>query len=253
MPDSATLITAALVDEEGVSEDEVTNPDVLRHRRRCKRHLLRTTHGVWFYRDWPWRQTLDGDTITIPGGQLPSSTIGHTEIDSSFASNAFGKACRPSLTQNPQHLPPLTWVPQATMNYLYQVEQRQGPPNRYSVFGEQTAGDGARKDIWVYPIPTVDTNIAITAERIPPSIGDSSDPGETDQDEILLIPEQYHWTVLYEGLVLRLMKDKGSEQTQIQAAIYKQGLTDMVIQERPGREASHRIVPFGMGGFSRLR
>jgi len=245
-PTSQDQIDHALMDEEGVLEEDLAIPGVLPLRRRCARHLRREVAFVWVYRDWTWRQTARPNaTLTVPAG------VGYVSLGTLTDFLGFGRSMSPQLASQP-NFPPLAWVPAATMNYLFDVEQRQGTPNRFSILSQDPlTGD---QYLYIYPIPTADTLLTIPSERLPPAIVDYGDPAAPGTgDELFLIPEPWVTVVVYEGLVLRLLKDKGSADVAEQRNQYILQLKNMVVENRPGRMAPHRIVPYGVSMSGRIR
>lgn len=240
------LVDYGLMDEDGVDADDLANSDIMPHRRRYKRNLQREVDFIWNYRDWPWKQSGTLSTLVVPAY---NSADPYSFSVAMPDDQGLGRSAAPQLANQPG-LPTLMWVPQATMNYLLLTEKRSGTPTRYSIFTEDTTG---LKKLFLYPLQTVATSVIVPTEIRPPVCHDAGDAADTDPDELVMVPEQYHMAVLYEGMILRAMKDKSSAEYTTQLSLYKLNVKNMVSLERSGREAPHRLLPYGVSARGRTR
>lgn len=232
------MTTAELLTEYGSFYEGIraTSSDYLPFRRRAKRDAQRVVDRTWNLRNWPWKiaeATLSA-TEADPDPDLPADFL------------RFPRAGGAFLAPNQ---PPLAWRPLAELQRLRKRLDRTGTPERYSVGGQTT--DGV-KTLVLEPRVLTTTPVYIVYEPRGPRLVDSLDPGDVAEfqgtDGLARIPEQYHRTVIFEGMRYFQMENKANAQSVLeQLALWRQGEKDMVSQEMQGIEAPHRIPRFRAG------
>lgn len=97
-------------------------------------------------------------------------------------------------------------------------------------------------------IPTGTLTLLLTFDILTAAIVDQVDPGSGLSD---VIPEEWHESALYEGVVMRQMKDKGDiRSASEQRGIYEAAIKAMVLKENPMRGQINRMPPFPLAGMA---
>lgn len=219
--DTKTLVANVLLYQENLPS--ATTGDFVTARKRVKRNAQRAANKIWLHRPWAFR-IVDATVVVTAGlGTIPTFN--------SFGRNGF---VRPLDKTKPA----LLWMPLQKMKELQGGPTNNNDPRWYSMQGQQ-----------LLTFPMGSTSLRCSFQRVVPQLNDDevgiADP---DPDELTLIPEDYHETVVYEWTVYFQMKDKANQQSVTeQLRLAEAGLKAMVENERPGIEAAHNVVPYGTG------
>lgn len=218
--EAQALITQYITDELGTA---TANPET---RAKGLRNLQDVVKEVVNHRNWAFRYGTA--EITFTAGRptttlLPLDYLSWGPAGGLYIKNGVGK--------------PINWMPQATYIRLLETEDRRETiPRAYTEL--QTDDDG-RRTVALYPSITADITCVCHYYRNPPEITDGTDGA------LNFIPPTWHSNVLYNGLVWMSMKDSANIQSKSeQRQIYENCLKQMVREERGGRQAEHRLIPF---------
>jgi hypothetical protein len=185
-------------------------------RARILRNARLETIAMYNLRDWLFRY-INGGTVTIPDSSydaiLPAGWANEGQDGGVWRTGAFAG--------------PLQWTPLGQIKNLQQTYPDQvGDVFRYSV--ENRAG------VWYitcFPKASPAQNLSLYYEGITPEIAD--DPADTG---LARFPTDWRESVIYNGTVLREMRDMGDIQSlPAQTALYNDAVFSMCCTERQGK------------------
>jgi hypothetical protein len=221
------LINDIQDDHEGTSK---TLGNSAAQRLRITRAAQRAADFIWNFRDWPWAYTSGTVSVAATEDIAMPATVGPLGKDGGIWI---------SDSNNPR--PPLQWIPYHRFRDLALSRGRTAEPRVYAEAG-QGASDEKR---WVllYPFNDATRTFAYSARLLPPTLVDESSPSS---DKLFLIPLPWRRTVVYEWTVYYLMKEAGNIQSRSeQLQLAQEALSEMVREERTGRQAPHNLGPYG--------
>jgi hypothetical protein len=216
-----------------------TSGNVLPKRRRAKRNAQRVADRTWGLRNWPWK--IAEATLSAGASLLASAD---PDLPADFL--RFGKSGGVYLEPNQ---PPVHWMALAELLRRRKLLGRRGRPDFYSVGNQSVAGV---KKLLLEPAPETAVDVFIVYEPLAPRLVDELDEEDADEfqgtDGLARFPEQYHRTVIFEGMRYYMMEDKANSQSLTeQLGLWRAGERDMIVNELQGIEAPHRLPPFRPG------
>lgn len=222
--------TGAMIDA-AISIAEEMDPldfDSTDHEVKLLHYLQEIFDEVWNYRTWPFSMRLA--TVTIPAASssadLPADFQEVSHLGGVYLSGTGAV---------------LSWVPPQVL--LEQREAGSGSTDTPDVFSiwDQSLTTGRQK----IQVPTSGSGYSLRLyyKAKSPTLVNATD----GTNNLFFIPDSYHQSVLFSGLVWRLRKDKGDERGWEE--MYKEGLARMCRIERPGKSEVQRMPRAYIGGW----
>lgn len=156
-------------------------------------------------------------------------------MDADFQSIGHDGACHAVLGANKYEL---RWMPPRDMKRAQKGGLTAERPYWYSEGQTTTAG---LHTILLYPFANASVDIEVDYTIVAPTITDATGVGSG----LPRIPVAYHRSVIYEGTVMRRMKDEGDLRSSgEQKTLYEAGIKAMIRAEIPGKAAQKRMPPY---------
>jgi hypothetical protein len=227
MPSTQSIITNLQTYFEEVASDDFTSTVL---RQRILSRVQAVADYVWMFANWPWKEKvseLGAGSVDINAGYGEFQTLGRS--GAVFYSEDDGA----SWTE-------LVWKPSQDVQRVLAFT-KPGRPEIYSVWSQ--GGSAATAQFLLAPTPDNATFILrICHEVNVPQLTDA-DPGGLD----VVCDARYHFTVIEQGAIFHLMRDKGDGRWMEQRGIFLDGLGQMASHEVQERHTLHRMPRFGRG------
>lgn len=207
---TAELITAVLVDYHEIPADRAAGTAYANHRLRILRNAQHVASKTAMIKPHSYRYVSDSFTLAA----------GVDELDIATSVTDWGRLGPQGIFVIAGTGAEVTYKRLDELIALYeQMPTRRGPPCHFAIYGNRTAR--------FWPPPDVDTELTFSYLTQRPIL-DDTDPGGLDY-----FPEQWIEHVIYPGVLLLEMRDKGAiAQFQVQNEIVKDAIRDMVVEEQ---------------------
>jgi hypothetical protein len=212
---ASVAIDNLLTDHHHIAPAKVSTGHVARLRARALRNLQKAGIRVWTLRDWTFVYVEDDATVSIPAN-------GHSDtLPATWASDGTDGGV---FLKNEPGTPLVYRRPGVIAEWLRTRSSERGIPGYYTIDGLDT--------VKVFPPPSEATPLHVRFKRACPTFADSTGAGNGFD----AFPPNWRGPVLYELGVWYELKDKGDvQQMPAQMEIVKDGIFQMVMEERQGR------------------